>query len=74
MKKNFINLSIILFLTLISFSNAYGQVQGGDYSSRPGVIRPISYDYTDIIFSLIAFLVCSLQERQESIFTKILTF
>jgi hypothetical protein len=54
MKKNLTNLSIILFLTLISFSNAYGQVHGGDYSSRPGVIRPISYDYTDIIFSLIA--------------------
>jgi hypothetical protein len=54
MKKNFINSSIILFLTLISFSSAYAQVHGGDYSSRPGVIRPISYDYTDQIIYLIA--------------------
>jgi len=57
MKKNFISLSIILFSTLISFSNAYAQwTHGGDTSSRPGVIRPVTYDYTEIIFSSIVII------------------
>jgi hypothetical protein len=58
MKKNFINLSIILFSTLISSSNAYSQSLGGEtaFGRDSGFRIYDPYDYTLIKIYLIALI------------------